>query len=87
LAGSNQQFAATVTNNSNKAVTWSVDGIAGGNVTVGTISAAGLYSSPVAAGLHTISATSVADATASGSALVSVTDSGSGSGGFTVVED
>jgi hypothetical protein len=41
-------------------------------VTVGTVDSSGLYSAPTAAGNHTITATSVADPTASGSAAVSV---------------
>ena len=41
-----QQFNATVTNATNSAVTWQVDGVAGGNTTVGTISASGLYTPP-----------------------------------------
>jgi len=79
-AGETQQFSATVLNNANSNVTWGVDGIAGGNVTVGTISAAGLYAAPAAAGSHTIAAISVADPTASGSAAVT-TWTGSGMGG------
>jgi hypothetical protein len=70
-AGTSQQFIAAVTGNANPNVTWSVDGIAGGNVTVGTISAAGNYA-PNFAGSHTITATSVGDPTASGSAAVTV---------------
>ena len=69
-AGTTQQFAANVLNNANQGVIWSVDGIAGGNVTVGTISAAGLYAAPDSIGSHTISATSIAALTAFGSASV-----------------
>src|SRR5205807_6353593 len=42
-AGGTQQFSATVQNTSNTAVTWQVNGVTGGNATVGTISSAGLY--------------------------------------------
>ena len=42
-----QTFTATVTNTPNTAVTWDVNGVAGGNSTVGTISAAGVYSAPL----------------------------------------
>jgi hypothetical protein len=85
MTGTTQQFAATVANNANPNVTWSVDGIVGGNVTVGTISAAGLYTAPNAAGSHTIAATSVADVTASGSAPVTVwASTGEGGGGWTI---
>jgi hypothetical protein len=37
--------------------TWSVDGVAGGNATVGTITAGGLYTPPSAVGTHTVTAT------------------------------
>src|SRR5258708_2116412 len=60
-ASGTQQFAATVTGTTNVAVTWSVDGVAGGNAQFGTISATGLYTAPSIAGNHTITATSVAD--------------------------
>lgn len=66
------QFTATVINNANPNVTWAVDGIAGGNVTVGIIDATGFYSAPNTAGSHTITATSVGDPTASGSSTVTV---------------
>jgi len=49
-----QQFNATSGFGS---VTWSVDGIAGGNPTVGTISTSGLYAPPPTVGSHTITAT------------------------------
>jgi hypothetical protein len=65
-------FSATVTGNANPNVIWSVDGVVGGNVTVGTINSTGLYAAPSNAGTHTITATSVGDPTASGSATVAV---------------
>jgi hypothetical protein len=40
------QFTATVTFSTNTAVTWEVNGVSGGNATVGTISTAGLYTAP-----------------------------------------
>jgi len=61
-----QQFTASVSG-----VTWSVDKIAGGSSTVGTITASGLYTPPAKAGTHTITATSGGT---SGSATVYVTD-------------
>lgn len=67
------QFAATVHGSSNTGVTWSVDGVVGGNATAGTISAAGLYTAPSQAGTHTVTATSMADATKSAKATVTVT--------------
>ena len=38
--------------------TWSVDGVAGGNASVGTITAGGLYTPPSTVGTHTVTATS-----------------------------
>ena len=42
-AGGTQQFTATVENTANTAVTWKVNGVTGGNSTLGTISTGGLY--------------------------------------------
>ncbi len=70
--GGTQQFTATVTGTNNTAVTWTVDGIAGGNTTVGTVSTSGLYTAPATTGTHTVTATSVAAPTVSASATVSV---------------
>ena len=42
-----QQFTATVTNASNTAVTWSVNGVTGGTLVAGTITSGGLYSAPL----------------------------------------
>ena len=69
-----QQFTATVPGGG--AATWAVDGVAGGNSTVGTVSAGGLYNATAgtAVGTHTVVATSVANSSQSGSAVVAVTD-------------
>lgn len=67
-----QQFTATVPGGGN--ATWSVDGTAGGNATVGTISSSGLYTPPSTPGIHLIVATGVVDPTQGGSATVAVTD-------------
>ena len=70
-----QQFRATVTGDPNNlGVTWTVDGVIGGNATVGEISAAGLYTSPAKAGSHVVTAHSIADNTKSGSATIKITD-------------
>jgi len=69
-----QQYTATVVNTTNHGVVWSVDGIRGGNFTVGIISASGLYNPPAKRSTHTITATSVAQPTAKGSAKVWITD-------------
>ena len=64
-----QQFTSSVAN-----VTWSVDGVPGGNATVGTISDTGLYTPPALAGVHVVKATTVAAPNISGTATVAVTD-------------
>jgi hypothetical protein len=70
-----QQFTASVTGNmGNPNVTWSVDGTPGGNTTVGTVSAGGLYTPPAMPGSHMVTATSVAVPSASASASAAVTD-------------
>ncbi|MGC2370606.1 MAG: hypothetical protein WA474_16175 [Candidatus Sulfotelmatobacter sp.] len=70
--GATAQFTATVQNTTNTAVSWSVDGVSGGSATTGTISGSGLYTAPAAAGSHKVTATSVAETSASASAAVTV---------------
>jgi hypothetical protein len=71
-----QQFTAAVPGGG--AATWAVDGIAGGNAVVGVVTSGGtsggLYTAGTAVGTHTVVATSVANPTQSGSAVVAVTD-------------
>ena len=69
-----QQYQAYVQGTTNQNVTWAVDGITGGNSTIGTISVSGLYTPPSTAGSHAITAASQADPTYSGSASLWVTD-------------
>ncbi|MGZ4788332.1 MAG: alkaline phosphatase family protein [Terriglobales bacterium] len=76
--GSSQEFQAQVTGTTNTAVTWSVDGVNGGNSTIGTISNTGNYTAPATAGTHTVTATSVADSTKSASASVTVQPASTG---------
>jgi len=71
------QFAATVSGASSTAVNWSVDNMAGGNPTVGTISASGLYSAPVImpqSATITVTATTQSAPQASASATVQLQD-------------
>jgi hypothetical protein len=68
-----QQFAATIQGLSNTNVTWSVDGVAGGNATSGTVNSSGLYTAPLQSGTHTVTATSAAVTSTSVSAGVTVT--------------
>jgi hypothetical protein len=77
--GSMQQFTATVRNSSYTTVTWLVNGIAGGNSTVGTISSSGLYTAPEIVpnpAVVTVTATLRPYANSSGDALVTITSGG-----------
>jgi hypothetical protein len=69
-----QQFTAVVANTTNHSVIWAVDGIVGGNSTVGTISTSGLYRPPAVRGTHKITAKSVTAPTVVGSATVWITN-------------
>ena len=81
-AGGNVQFIATVQNASSPAVTWEVNGIPGGNSSVGTITPAGAatasYVAPASVpgtAMVTVSAVLQANGTTSGSATVTVNPS------------
>ena len=72
-----QLFTATVTNaQSNSGVTWLVDGVVGGNATIGTITSGGSYTAPAAVpspATVTVTATSIEDPTKSAAAQVTIT--------------
>jgi hypothetical protein len=73
--GATQQFAASVTETSNTAVTWTASGTGCSRATCGTISSDGLYTAPAAvpsSALVTITATSGSDPTKSASAAVTI---------------
>jgi uncharacterized protein (DUF1800 family) len=73
--GTHQFFTATVTGSTNQSVTWSVNNVTNGNPAVGNISSGGDYAAPPTLpnpSTVTITATSVADATKSGSSTVSL---------------
>ena len=55
-------------------ITWSVDGIAGGNASIGTVTSSGAYTTGTQTGQHTVLAVSTTDATKAQSAIVAVTD-------------
>lgn len=74
-AGGTKTFSASVGGTTNKAVSWFVNGVAGGNATVGTITTAGLYTAPAvvpANNVVTVKATSAADAKVSGTSAVTL---------------
>jgi len=75
LVRASQQFTAGVTGATNTAVNWTVNGIAGGNATIGTVSTSGLYTAPAAVpspSTVSVRATSVADSTKSAAASVTI---------------
>jgi hypothetical protein len=76
LPGKSEQFSAAISGNSNSNVTWAVAGISGGNSTVGTINAQGLYTAPStlssAPQSVTITATAAVDATKTAPANVTL---------------
>lgn len=76
LLGETLPFSASVSNSSDTAVSWSVNGIPGGSPQVGTISADGLYTAPPdlpQGGTVQVTATSQADTTKSSTASVTIT--------------
>ena len=90
-ASGTQAFTATVGNSSNTSVTWQVNGVAGGNTTVGTISSSGMYTAPMTVpspATVTVAAVSAASSIRSGSSQVTISPAassasagGGGSGG------
>ncbi|MGH9507078.1 MAG: beta strand repeat-containing protein, partial [Terriglobales bacterium] len=76
VAGSSETFAAAVANTTNQNVNWQVNGVPGGNATVGLITTAGVYTAPKLlppGGGVAITATAQADPNASSSGI-SITD-------------
>jgi len=70
-----QQFTATILGTTNTDVTWTVNGVTGGNSTVGTISNAGLYTAPEyppSPDTVIVTATSAAETSVSVSSTVTV---------------
>ena len=68
------QFTVTVTGSSDTAVSWSVNGVAGGSSTLGTINSTGLYTAPSAptSAVLMIAATSAANPSKSASGTVTL---------------
>jgi serine protease len=85
LVGSGTQtFTATVANTTDDSVTWQVNGIAGGNSSVGTITSAGVYTAPAqvpSGSAVTITAVSNADNTIVSTSNVNITSPSSSHGG------
>lgn len=76
MLGNQITFIAAVTNATDTNVSWSVNGIAGGNLSLGTISSTGVYTAPAdlpSPATVQITATSHADPTKSAAVSVTVT--------------
>jgi hypothetical protein len=74
-AGATRGFSVTVAGSSNTAVTWEVNGVAGGAASTGTISATGLYTAPStipASNTVTVLAMSSANSSATGSSTLTL---------------
>src|ERR1700689_1909936 len=72
LLGDSWTFTATVSNTANTAVTWSVNGIPGGNAAAGTVDASGVYTAPAnlpAPVTVSVQATSTADTSITSASL------------------
>ena len=75
LLGNTQSFTPTVTGTSDPAVSWSVNGIAGGTPLIGTISVNGTYTAPQilpTPATATVTAQSIADASKQASATITI---------------
>ena len=73
-SNTSQQFTSYLLFAATNGIQWRVNGIPGGNATVGTITAGGLYTAPAIppSGPVTVTATSTADPAASASAAITV---------------
>jgi len=75
LLGGTLSFSASVSNTTDTAVIWSVDGVPGGSFQAGTISTDGIYTAPMdlpSGGTVQVTATSHADSSKSAASRVSV---------------
>jgi hypothetical protein len=76
LLGNSQTLVATVSNNTDTIVNWSVNGVGGGTTSAGTITAGGTYTAPAdlpSPAIVQVTATSQADATKSATAQLTIT--------------
>ncbi|HEX4770676.1 MAG TPA: DUF1800 domain-containing protein [Bryobacteraceae bacterium] len=70
-----RQFSAHVVNSTNQTISWRVNGVTGGNATIGTITTAGMYTAPAivpSPNTVTVAAVSAADPTKNVTAAVQV---------------
>ena len=82
--GSTDAMTASLANTTDTSVNWEVNGVAGGNATVGTVSSTGVYTAPATApspATVSITAVSAADPGSSGSTQLTITAPPAGGGG------
>lgn len=72
VIGQSTQFSAQVTNATDTRVTWDVNGVPGGNATVGTVSPSGAYTAPARVPSTPISVMAISNADTSKSATAAV---------------
>ena len=72
VIGQSTQFSAQVTNATDIRVTWDVNGVPGGNATVGTVSPSGAYTAPARVPSTPISVMAISNADTSKSATAAV---------------
>jgi hypothetical protein len=72
--GGTQQFTATMFGTTNQTATWQVDGVTGGNSSVGIINSIGVYTAPHTTANHTIKAISQASTSKTQSVTASVSN-------------
>jgi len=79
--GATLQFSAVVANSAHTAVSWTVKDVAGGNATLGTLNAQGLYTALAAVpspATVTVKAVSAADATVSDTSVITIQSGATG---------
>ena len=81
VANSTQLFDATISGASNTTATWQVNGVTGGNSTLGTISSSGLYTAPAVSATMTFTVTAISNDDSTKSAIAVVTVSPASTGG------
>lgn len=83
-AGSTDPMTATLANTTDTGVTWQVNGVPGGDATVGTVSSTGVYTAPATApspATVSVTAVSSADPASSGTTQLTITASPGKAGG------
>ena len=73
LPSHSQRFSTRFVSAPNSAVNWYVNGVQGGNSTLGTITTSGVYTAPSVAGTRTVRAVSQTNTSVGGNSVVTIT--------------